>query len=44
MLHERHAAVVTGPDGDTVRVEQRADVMRMSAFEIEGYFRFYCVF
>ena len=35
MLHERHAAVVAGADGDAVRVEQRADVVRVPALEVE---------
>ncbi len=35
MLHQRHAAMVAGADGDAVRIEQRADVVRMAAFDIE---------
>ena len=36
MLHERHATMVAGADGDAVRVEQRTDVVRVPALEIEG--------
>jgi len=36
MLHERHAAMVTGTNGNAVRIQQCADVMRVPAFDIEG--------